>query len=81
MSNIKDVDALLPTLPIAERIPVRDRLDESMHASILLSYQVMEQPDIDLMEKRLADYDAGLVPSVPLAVFRLQMWELYGLQG
>lgn len=57
MPNMQEFEAMLPGLPLSERLALRDRSDELL----AISHVAMEQADFALMEQRLNDYDAGRV--------------------
>ena len=61
MPNLEEFEAMIPNLPLSDRVAMRDRLDESIEESLSISHSAMEQTDFDLMERRLNDYESGLV--------------------
>ncbi len=68
MQSIQDMEAVIPQLPIADQIELRDRLDESIDDLHTLNQTAMVQADIALMEQRLDDYEAGQSPGEPWEV-------------
>jgi putative addiction module component (TIGR02574 family) len=52
---------MIPDLPLSEQISIRNRLDDSIEASLTLQHAALEQADFVMMEQRLDDYEAGRV--------------------
>lgn len=75
----QEFDAMITNLPLAERVAMRERLDESIDASLSMSHAAMEQTDFVLMEKRLDAYEAGLIQGSPWEVVEARIRESLSL--
>lgn len=74
MTGFTEIHSLIPTLPLAEQLSLRDTLDDSIDQYFSLDEEAEEQLAIMLMEKRLRDYENGIVKGVPWEVAREQIF-------
>lgn len=79
MQTMHEFDAMITKLPLSERVVMRDRLDESIDASLSMSHAAMEQADFAFMEKRLDAYEAGLIQGSPWEVVEARIRESLSL--
>ncbi len=63
MLSITEFLQLVPTLSLDEQESLRDSLEGNIEDKKALAQAAAEQADIVMMEKRLDDFIAGLIPS------------------
>jgi putative addiction module component (TIGR02574 family) len=80
MMSPQELQAVITSLPLNEQITLCDQLVESIDASVQLHDAIAERADFALMEKRLDDYESGLIPSRPWSEVRLKLMETYGIK-
>ena len=63
MANIEHIESEIAQLPIFDRIELVKRLRQVILTDLEVASEISEQKEIDVMEQRLAKYEAGEIAS------------------
>lgn len=66
MQEFIEIEEKIPLLSLGEQIALRDQLDERIEDMVALSAAHEERLQIEEMQKRLAGFLAGTIPSQPV---------------
>lgn len=79
MQEFSEIEAKITLLSLSEQIALRDKLDERIESMVELSADHAERLQIEVMQRRLADFKSGKLPSKSWTEVRKELAAKYPL--
>lgn len=79
MQEFTEIEAKIHLLSLSEQMVLRDQLDERIESMVELTADPSERLQIEAMQRRLADYEAGLITAEPWEVVEKRLRDRFQL--